>query len=65
MMAAALVGLAGVGGLYAAEAVPLSLIGYAVVLLFPLYLVGVASVLSVWLGYNGDATDLRPVYRKQ
>ena len=65
MITAALVGLAGVGGLYALDTVPLTLVGYAVVLLFPLYLVGVASVLSVWLGYDVDATDLKPVYRKQ
>jgi hypothetical protein len=35
-----------------------------VLVLFPVYLVFVASVLSVWLGYDKDTTSLRPVYRK-
>jgi len=29
------------------------------------YLVFAATALSVWLGYNKDATSLRPVYRKK
>ena len=37
--------------------------GYVLVLLFPVYLLVVAVALSVWLGYDKDATDLRPVYR--
>lgn len=39
--------------------------GIVVLLMFPLYLVIVASGLSVWLGYDKDATDLRPVYREK
>jgi hypothetical protein len=38
---------------------------YAAIALFPVYLVLVASVLSVWLGYDKDATDLRPVSRSR
>ena len=63
MMAAALLGLAGIGTLHTIDVIPLHLAGYAIVLLFPMYLVGAASVLSVWLGYNADVTDLRPVYK--
>lgn len=39
------------------------LAGYTLLVLFPVYLVVAAAVLSVWLGYDKDATDLRPVYR--
>ncbi|EMA52707.1 MULTISPECIES: hypothetical protein [Halococcus] len=63
MIAAALVGLTGIGFLYWTGTIALLLAGYSLVLLFPLYLVAAAVVLSVWLGYNTDATDLRPVYR--
>lgn len=65
MIAAALVGLAGIYASYWVGMLPLTLAGYTLVLLFPLYLVVAASLLSVWLGYNADATDLRPVYRKR
>ena len=63
IVAAALVGLAAIGALYWTGTIALVLAGYALVLLFPLYLVAAAAVLSVWLGYDTDATDLRPVYR--
>ncbi len=63
MVAAAVLGLAGIGALYAAGVVDPVLIGYTVVLVFPLYMVFAASVVNVWLGYGKDATDLRPVYR--
>ena len=63
IIAAALAGLAGIGLLYWTGTIALLLAGYSLVLLFPLYLVAAAVVLSVWLGYNTDATDLRPVYR--
>ena len=35
---------------------------YALVL-FPVYLLIVATVLGVWLGYDTDATNLKPVTR--
>lgn len=40
-------------------------VGFAVLVGFPVYLVFAASALSVWLGYDKDATDLRPVYRNR
>ncbi|WP_049899695.1 hypothetical protein [Halococcus agarilyticus] len=63
IIAAALVGLAAIGISYWTGTIALLLAGYSLVLLFPLYLVAAAMVLSVWLGYNTDASDLRPVYR--
>jgi len=63
MIAGGIVGLVIVGALYLAGFLtPLSL-GYVVVALFPIYLIVVAVVLSVWLGYDKDVTSLRPVYR--
>lgn len=64
-IAGALAGLATIGALYWFGVLTLSLAGYTVVLLFPVYLVFVASVLSVWLGYAQDAATLRPVYRQE
>ncbi len=63
MLAAAILGLAAIGALYAVGVADLVLVGYLVVLLFPLYLVFAASAINVWLGYGKDVTDLRPVYR--
>jgi len=65
MQAAAVVGLAGIGLLYWVAVLTPVLLGFALVLVFPVYLVFAASVLSVWLGYGKDASDLRPVYREQ
>ena len=64
MIAAALVGLVGICVSYWMGMLALTLAGYMLVVLFPVYLVVAASLLSVWLGYDTDATDLRPVYRK-
>ena len=63
MLAAAVVGLAAVGAGYLGGALAAATALYVLFALFPVYLVVVASVLSVWLGYDKDATDLRPVYR--
>jgi len=63
MIAAAIVGLAAVGLLYQAGMLTLLTTGYTLLIVFPVYLVFAASVLSVWLGYDKDATDLRPVYK--
>ena len=55
-------GLVGVGLLYLFG--PLSLTPTHVLftlLLFPVYLVFVALVMGVWLGYETDRTDLTPV----
>lgn len=65
LKAGAILGLVVIGGLYWFGHINLLLAGYALVLLFPVYLVLVASGLSVWLGYSKDATALRPVYRNQ
>ncbi|MDG5775060.1 hypothetical protein VB773_16435 [Haloarculaceae archaeon H-GB2-1] len=65
-MRAAVVAAAGVLGLlYLSESIEVSQLIFLVVVLFPIYLVLAASVLSVWLGYNKDTTDLRPVTREQ
>lgn len=64
-LVAALAGLVGIAYLYWADVLnPLSM-GYALLMLFPVYMVVVAVVLSVWLGYDKDATDLRPVHREK
>jgi hypothetical protein len=63
--AGALVGLVGAGLLYWTGTLTGLAFGYVLVLLFPVYLLLVAVVLSVWLGYDKDATALRPVYRTE
>ena len=65
MAAAAVVGLVGVGALYWAELLPPAFLGFMLVICFPVYLVFAASALSVWLGFDKDKTDLRPVRREQ
>ena len=65
MITGALLGLLGLGGLYYAELIAPVVAGYALVALFPVYLVFVAVVLSRWLGYDKDVTSLRPVYRSK
>lgn len=61
--ASAIVGLIGIGLLYWSGILAPILVAYVLVVLFPVYLVLVAAVLSVWLGYDKDSTALRPVYR--
>lgn len=63
ILTGAAVGLVVLGALYWTGAISLVLLGYTLFLLFPVYLVFVAVVLSRWLGYDKDATALRPVYR--
>ena len=65
MAAAAVVGLVGVGALYWTGLLPPVFLGFTLVLCFPVYLVFAASALSVWLGFDKDKTDLRPVRREQ
>jgi hypothetical protein len=65
MLAAAVVMLVTVGSLYAFGHLTVAQFGYTVVLLFPVYLVFAASALSVWLGFDKDATDLQPVSRQR
>jgi len=61
MVAGGVVGVAGVVALYWTGVLAPLALGYVVVALFPVYLIGVAVVLSVWLGYDKDASSLRPV----
>jgi len=63
--AAAVAGLGVVGFCYWFGLLDPVALGYLLVLVFPLYLVFAASALSVWLGYDKDATDLRPVSRER
>jgi hypothetical protein len=63
MVTGGFLGLLGVGILYWTGSITPIQAGYALLALFPVYLVVVAAVLSRWLGYDKDATALRPVYR--
>jgi len=63
MLAAFVGGLAVLASLYLHGALTATTGLYVLVALFPVYLIVTASVLSVWLGYDKDVTDLRPVYR--
>lgn len=65
LLAASVAALAAVGFLYTLGAMSFVGVAYTLLLLFPVYLVFVASALSVWLGYGKDASDLRPVYRRR
>lgn len=64
LRAGAILGVTLIGTLYWFGVIELLLAGYALLLLFPVYLVFVAAALSVWLGYDKDATALRPVYKR-
>lgn len=64
LYAAAIFGVSTIAALYWFAIIELLLAGYALLLLFPVYLVFVATALSVWLGYDKDATALRPVYKR-
>ncbi len=65
MVAAAALALGALGALYWAGMLSPIAAGFALLAVFPVYLVFAASVLSVWLGYDKDETDLRPVYRER
>ncbi len=61
--AAAAGALAGLALLYWFEVLSPFLVGVTLVVLFPVYMLVVASALSVWLGYDRSAADLRRVRR--
>lgn len=65
MISGGVVGLVVLGFSYWSGVLTLIHTGYALFAVFPVYLVFVASALSVWLGFDADATDLRPVYREK
>jgi hypothetical protein len=59
------VALGGVGLLYLTDRVSLAFAGFLLVVIFPVYLLVVASALSRWLGLGKDVRDLRPVRRDE
>ncbi|AZH26720.1 hypothetical protein [Haloplanus aerogenes] len=63
MLAAVVGGLTVLAALYLHGVLTTATALYVLFALFPVYLVFAASALSVWLGYDKDVTDLRPVYR--
>jgi hypothetical protein len=65
ILTAAVAALALLGALYWFGQLTLVLVGFHLLVVFPVYLVLAASLLSVWLGYDKDASDLRPVYREK
>jgi hypothetical protein len=65
VMAAAVLALAVLGALFWAGSINALETGFALLVVFPVYLVLAASALNVWLGSAPDETDLRPVYRKK
>ena len=62
IFAGAVVGFATIGLLYWQGVLSLLESGYVLMALFPIYLVLVATALSVWLGYDKGKQSLRPVY---
>jgi len=63
MITGGIVGLVVAGTLYWTGVLTPLALGYVLLALFPVYLITVAVLLSVWLGYDKDVTALRPVYR--
>lgn len=61
--ASAVAALGSIGALLWAGVITPIIAGFALMVLFPVYLVVAAAVLSLWLGYDKDHTALRPVYR--
>jgi hypothetical protein len=65
ILVAAVGALAAVGSLYWTGALTPLLVGFTLVVLFPVYLLVAAAVLSKWLGYDRDVSDLRRVGREE
>lgn len=65
ILVAAVIGLTAIAALYWLGAFTALFAGYVTVVLFPVYLIFTAAVLSVWLGYDKGPTSLRPVYQHQ
>lgn len=61
VLVAAVAGLSVLGFLYWSGALAPLFVGFSLVVLFPVYLLVAASVLSRWLGYDRDASHLRRV----
>lgn len=62
---AAVGALAALGLLYWFGVLTPPLVGVALAVFFPVYVLVVASVLSAWLGYDRSAADLRRVRRAE
>jgi hypothetical protein len=65
MIVGGLLGLTVIGVLYWIGVLQVLSLGYTLVLLFPIYLVIVACLLSVWLGYDKGPASLRRVTRNK
>ncbi|ERG91198.1 MAG: hypothetical protein J07HQW1_01230 [Haloquadratum walsbyi J07HQW1] len=65
IIAGAIVGIAAIAVIYMLGNTSVWFIGYVVVILFPVYLVVVAAILSVWLGYDVDPGQLEPVSKSR
>lgn len=65
ILVAGVAGLAALGLLYWIGALTPLLVGFVLVVLFPVYLLLAAAVLSKWLGYDRDVSHLRRVTEKQ
>lgn len=65
ILVSALIGIIVIGALYWKEIFTPIFTGYALFVLFPVYLVFAATALSVWLGYTKDTSSLRPVYKEK
>jgi hypothetical protein len=63
MVASVVAALGCLAVLYRTRLVSPAVVGFALVVLFPVYLLVVASILSVWLGFDRDASNLRRVCR--
>jgi hypothetical protein len=63
MVIAVVAGLCFLGVLYWPRWISGKVLAFALVVLFPVYLLVAASILSVWLGFDKDPTDLERVYR--
>ena len=64
-IAGAIVGMTAIGVFYFVGLLSAVVAGYVVLFLFPIYLVLVAVLLSIWLGYDPGLTSLRPVYQSK
>ncbi|WP_251328105.1 hypothetical protein [Haloplanus pelagicus] len=65
VLVASVAGLTVLAWLYRTGTLTTTTAVYVTVALFPVYLLVVASVLSVWLGYDKGPTDLQSVYRSR
>jgi hypothetical protein len=64
-IAGALVGIAVIAVAYLLGNTNVWFIAYAAVILFPVYLVIIAVILSIWLGYDVDPEQLEPVSKSR